>query len=73
VLSLSVGKVLLSYLNKCMQSGKAPNETCDYLENIFDYLSEVKQPILCKNDLRKMHKVREVLRYNVAFNVANTG
>ena len=38
VLALSVGKVILSYLNKSIQTGKAPNESCDYLEDIFNYL-----------------------------------
>ncbi|CAD8156667.1 unnamed protein product [Paramecium octaurelia] len=73
VLSLSVGKVLLMYLNKAMQSGKAPNTTCDYLEDIFNYLTELKQPLVSKECTRDLNKVLAALRYNVAFNVANAG
>lgn len=45
VLSLASAKVIMLYLNKAMKSGKAPNESVDYLEDIFSYLGEVKQPL----------------------------
>ena len=83
VLSLSAGKGLMSYLNKCIsytkiywsafKTGKAPNQSVDYLEGIFDYLAEVKKIINKKEDLLDVNNLREVLRYNIAFNVANAG
>lgn len=81
VLSISAAKGLLSYLNKClsqsyitaMKSGKAPNQSVDYLENVFEYLSSVKKIINTKDDLLDINNLKEILRYNVAFNVANAG
>lgn len=40
-----------------MQSGKAPNSTCDYLEDIFNYLTELKQPVVSKECSRDLNKV----------------
>lgn len=56
-----------------MASGKAPNQSVDYMEDIFSYLSDVKQPLKNKEDFRDINKLLEVLRYNIAFNVAKAG
>lgn len=73
VLSLSVGKICLAYLQKAMGTGKAPNATCDYLEDIMTYLTENVLKITDRTQLRNKATLREILRYNVAFNVANAG
>lgn len=45
----------------------------DYLEGIIDYVSDVKSLINSKEDLLDVNKLREILRYNVAFNVVIGG
>lgn len=45
VLSLASAKAILFLMNKAMKTGKAPNTSVDYMEDMFTYLSEVKQPI----------------------------
>jgi acyl-CoA oxidase len=60
-------------ISSAISTGKAPNQTVDYLEGIFDYLSDVKDVIQTKEDLYDVNKIKEVLRYNVAFNVATAG
>ena len=43
------------------------------MENVFEYLSSVKKIINKKDDLLDINNLKEILRYNVAFNVANAG
>lgn len=45
VLSLSAAKGILMLLEKAIKTGKAPNSTLDYLENILEFTSSIKQPI----------------------------
>jgi acyl-CoA oxidase len=56
-----------------VKTGKAPNKSCDYLEDFFTYTSEIKLNLRTKEDLKNVEVLREILRYNVAFNVAFAG
>lgn len=73
VLSLSAAKGIIGYLTKSLKSGKAPNSSVDYLQDVIGYVSDVKQTIHTREDLNDLNKLKEILRYNVAFNVANAG
>ena len=59
--------------NKALLSGKAPNSTLDYMENIVEYVSSVKAPIVDRKDIYDTRVLASILRYNVACNVMNAG
>jgi hypothetical protein len=56
-----------------MKTGKAPNDTVDYLENFFEYVGNIKPLVNNKEDLYNPIILKEILRYNVACNVGTAG
>ncbi len=59
--------------NKALKSGQAPNSTLDYMENIVEYTSSVKAPVVDRKDIYDARVLASILRYNVACNVMNAG